>query len=107
MLGTSGISPQIGYTDPVPGKYALLIGIDDYTNTEFVSLRGAKNDVQLMADLLTTRFGFPKKNILTLLDQEATHTGIAQAFAELKNVIQTGDMVLYPLFRPWFPCGRI
>jgi hypothetical protein len=77
----------------VPGKYALLIGIDDYTNTEFVSLRGAKNDVQLMADLLTTRFGFPKKNILTLLDQEATHTGIAQAFAELKNVIQTGEMV--------------
>lgn len=93
VLGTSGIFAQIGYTAPAPEKYALLIGIDDYTDTAFRSLRGAKNDVKLMADLLVTRLGFPKKNIFKLLDQEATHVGIAQAFTELKHVIQIGDMV--------------
>lgn len=93
IMGTAGICPQIGYTAPVPEKYALLIGIDDYAGTALPSLKGAKNDVKLMADLLTTRFGFPEKNIFTLIDREATHTGIAQAFAGLENILQTGDMV--------------
>jgi len=89
----TGIWLKTGHADSIPEKYALLIGIDDYAGTALPSLGGAKNDVKLMADLLITRLGFPKKNIVTLIDREATHTGIAQAFARLENIIQTGDMV--------------
>ena len=93
VIGISVILPQTGYTASAPAKYALLIGIDDYTDTEFPSLKGAKNDVKLMEDLLISRWGFLSQNIYKLMDQEATHTGIAQAFAELEKMIQTGDMV--------------
>ena len=75
-------------------KYALLIGINDYSESGFESLRGSVNDTRLIKDLLTMpRFGFESGNISVLLNKEATHSKILGAFEDLRGKIQSGDMI--------------
>jgi hypothetical protein len=73
--------------------HALLIGINDYVETEFASLEGAHNDVELMQVVLERRFGIPAHRIRMLLDEKATHQGLQQAFADLAQRIGPGDSV--------------
>ena len=68
-----------GSGDPTE-RYALLVGIDDYPGTDS-DLQGPRGDVAMMHDLLVSTYGFTHENIVTLLDQEATRNGIAQAFS--------------------------
>nr|VFJ85990.1 MAG: Caspase domain-containing protein [Candidatus Kentron sp. LFY] len=67
-------------------KLALLVGIDDYryNDTGISDLRGAKNDVAIMKELLVTSFGFRDdgRHIRVLTDGEATRDGIITAFKE-------------------------
>lgn len=71
---------------------ALLIGIDAYASRELPDLRGAGNDIELVANLLTTRFGF--RDVRMLRDAEATRSGIEQAFAGLARDAGPRDVVL-------------
>jgi len=73
------------------GKHALLIGIENYRNVP--PLRGAINDVKLMQGLLHERFGFQEDDFITLLDEQATHTGIEKAFTTLIERIKPDDFV--------------
>lgn len=76
-------------------KLALLVGINDYTNN-ISSLNGCVNDVRLQRELLTHRFGFNEKNILTLTDAQATRQGILQAFEQhLIKQAKPGDVVVF------------
>ena len=61
---------------PADGRYALLVGIDDYPGSRN-DLRGPVNDVALMADVLVDRFGFSHQDIMTLTDEQATRANIA------------------------------
>lgn len=82
-----------GPTAASPTRHALLIGIGDYSGTDLPSLKGVYNDISLMQDLLTEeRFGFGG-NITVLLDRDASHSAIEQAFQALAQRIQTGDQV--------------
>lgn len=74
-------------------SHALLIGIADYSGTGFKSLAGPHNDVNLVRGLLIDRFGVPAANIRVLLDGDATHTGLADAFAALAARVRPGDSV--------------
>ncbi|MEI6260245.1 MAG: caspase family protein [Deltaproteobacteria bacterium] len=76
----------------VPEKYALLIGIDDYSSSGYDSLKGAKNDVNLIKSILTTRFQFKPDHIIVLIDKQATHTGIQNAFQDLVSRLSAGDI---------------
>lgn len=58
------------------GKYALLVGIDDYPGTAN-DLSGPVEDAQIMYRALTERFGFDPDNIVVLNDSEATRENIA------------------------------
>ncbi|OYQ63051.1 hypothetical protein B9G53_19020 [Pseudanabaena sp. SR411] len=75
-------------------KRALLIGINQYdakeetssfasatTNNGWLPLHGCVNDVELQKELLIHRFGFAPQDIVTLTDQEATRSNIADAIA--------------------------
>lgn len=75
------------------GKHALLIGIQDYANTPFQSLRGPVNDISLTQGVLRERFGFQDKDFIILLDAKATHTGIETAFATLIKRLKADDFV--------------
>lgn len=57
---------------------ALIIGIDQYLNVS--KLAYAVNDAVEIKETLISELGFPKDNILCLLNDEATKTNILRAF---------------------------
>jgi len=73
------------------GKHALLIGIQDYSNTSFDSLSGPANDLKLTEGVLRERFGFQNDDFIIIKD--ATHTGIEKAFKKLINRVNPHDFV--------------
>ena len=75
------------------GKHALLIAIQDYSNTSFNSLNGPINDINLTEGVLRQRFGFKNEDFIILKNAEATHTGIEQAFKTLIQRVQDDDLV--------------
>jgi Caspase domain/Domain of unknown function (DUF4384) len=75
-------------------KLALLVGINAYPDG--FALQGCVNDVLLQQKLLTYRFGFNPKDILTLTDGQATRQGILTAFENhLIKQAQPGDIVVF------------
>jgi hypothetical protein len=75
-----------GGGDP-DGKYAVVIGIDDYPGTR-ADLRGPVDDASMVRDILIGKFGFPEENIVFLQDDGATRLGIANAI--LRHLGQAG-----------------
>ncbi len=81
-------------------KLALLIGIDSYRKgvlppEQSKQLAGATTDVDLQRELLIHRFGFLPGDIVCLKNEQATRTGIYQAFAShLIDQAKSGDVVV-------------
>lgn len=90
-----------------PVRRALLIGIDDYTASTipgpeskthrgWPDLKGAVNDVRLLAEMLVHVHGFEPKNIVTLTNQRATRAAIVQSIEQhLVRPARKGDVVFY------------
>ena len=90
-----------------PARRALLIGIDDYTASTLPAagptehrgwpdLRGAANDVHILADMLVLLYGFERKNIVILTNQQATRAAILRAIDEhLVRPAKSGDVLFY------------
>lgn len=76
-----------------PQKWALLVGIGDYRYAD--KLAAPANDVSLMKNLLTTRFAFPESNVATLIDEQATKQGIADAFRSHLSQADEDDIVVF------------
>ncbi|HPT98380.1 MAG TPA: caspase family protein [Armatimonadota bacterium] len=77
-------------------KWALLVGINDYEASQIPDLRGCENDVKLMQMVLTQKFGFPQKNIRTVLSRDATKKRILEEFDNwLVKQAKPGDVVLF------------
>lgn len=80
-------------TSPFPAKRALLIGIGRYAHLPPErQLHGPPADVAALADLLTNAHAFD--HITTLVDEQATRKAILNAFADLVDATQPGDLVL-------------
>ncbi len=78
----------------LPRHRALLIGIDEYKNPGFRPLRGCKNDVQLMQQLLTTKLGFLPEDVQVLTDQQATRDAILGAMSRLSEQVRSDDIIV-------------
>jgi len=90
-----------------PVRRALLIGIDDYTASTlpvvtavehrgWPDLQGAANDTRILSDMLVLRYGFERKNIVTLTNQQATRAAILSAIERhLVRPARKGDIVFY------------
>lgn len=63
-----------------PPFYALLVGICEYASPDLRTLAGCVNDVEDMAYLLHHRFNVADPNIKKLVNTEATHQAIKDAF---------------------------
>jgi len=74
-------------------RHALLIGVSDYADSGFTDLPGAQRDLVLVDEVLRSRLGFAPAEIRVLRNGEATHTGIARAFADLAQAAGAGDRV--------------
>jgi Caspase domain len=81
-------------------KLALLVGCTRYDNlAERFSLKGPGNDVVLMRKVLTGRFGFADKHIVTLADVPGaagrpTRANIKSQFERLAKEAKAGDQVM-------------
>lgn len=82
------VCPRVVFAEE-PGVFALLVGINSYAKTpgsayNASDLHGTANDVALVKDLLTGTYGVPDDgdHYRVLLDAQATHAGIREAFAE-------------------------
>lgn len=78
---------------PSPAKYALLIGIGTYTNSEVPRLLGPGPDVRSLARALTERYGFESARVRVLQDQEGTRKAVLDALDHLVEVTRPGDIV--------------
>ena len=65
------------------GRKALLIGINEYMAVP--DLRGALNDIELIRDVLVTRFGFAAEDIEVLTNEQATRDNMLAAFERLDH----------------------
>ena len=83
-------------------KLALLIGIDSYPakatpqgQANSGKLAGCITDVEMQRQLLIHRFGFAPADVLCLTNQQATRTGIYQAFVDhLYDQAKADDVVV-------------
>ncbi len=82
VQGGSPAAPFAGFGSggPSNGRYALLVGIDDYPGTGS-DLRGPVEDARILERVLIDRFGFDPANVVTLNDSDATRENIAQGVA--------------------------
>jgi hypothetical protein len=78
------------------GRWALLIGIDRYPNfgSEW-QLDGCGNDVAIVHDTLSRRFGFRTDQIEVLRDEQATRDGILAAMEALVDRAGKDDEVVF------------
>lgn len=99
-LGAIGLFAAFGPTERTsPTRWALLVGISDYTNFGDEiggDLPGAVNDARDWRDVLVGRMGFPEENIRMLLDGEATRDGIREGLTGwLRSNVRAGDRVVF------------
>ena len=102
MPGISAQAKTYGQALAAPAgrKLALLIGINKYASGALSSeqtgqLMGCVTDVALQKELLIHRFGFLPEDILCLTNEQATRSGIYQAFTRhLYDQAQSGDAVV-------------
>lgn len=73
-------------------KKALLVGINKYPNSP---LRGCVNDCILIHKILEEKFGFKRKNIRLLADEEATQKNIINGLKQLVKNVVPGDTVFF------------
>jgi hypothetical protein len=79
---------------PSASTHVLLIGIDDYEQVPgFKSLDGPGNDIDLIANTLSERFGIPRSRMTFARNAEATHSKLQDAFAKLAEQVLPGDFV--------------
>lgn len=71
-------------TEPAPpadGRYAVLVGIDDYPG-DASDLPSGAHDLRAMRALLVGRFGYPAAHVLTLQDRRATRGAVRRAIRD-------------------------
>ncbi len=74
-------------------KKALLVGINDYKRVK--DLRGCRNDVTNMHNVLKTYFGFKHQDIRVLTDQRATKMAMMDRLEWLVDGARPGDLLVF------------
>jgi uncharacterized caspase-like protein len=75
-------------------KRAVLIGINQYQSGSVPNLHGCLNDVELVQDVLTERFGFDAGDITTVVDPDNTRQHILDALDRLVDATERDDVAV-------------
>ncbi len=96
------LSVSFGYGQS--NKRALIVTIGDYPNNSKLNQNwsdlASNNDKQLVYQQLVSQ-GFPKNQILTISDQQATAAGIKAGLNRLIESSKRGRSGLFSLFWSW------
>jgi Caspase domain len=70
-----------------------VIGINEYQHTNPLEI--ARADAEAIRDVLIRDFNFPKKNVCTLLDSQATRARIMQKFLSYESLSPDDRLLVY------------
>ncbi|KAH9834619.1 caspase domain-containing protein [Rhodofomes roseus] len=96
---SESIGPPSG-RHAIPAEYkrlfALVIGVNKYSNTAIPSLQGAVPDAEAVVDYLRTKLQVPTDHVRCLLDDSATRAAIIDQFLQMQKDtrIEAGDPIL-------------
>ncbi|WIW70274.1 caspase family protein [Anaerosinus gibii] len=84
---------EFNYLSKYNNSWALVIGINKY---QYVNpLEYARNDAEAIVEILITKFGFPKENVISLFDQDATKKAILSNYMSFsQSNIKENDRIL-------------
>lgn len=93
---------QISSVNTWPGKakrFALVIGVDQYADTQITTLGGASNDAKLLADVLVRYAGFPSDQVTLLAsdqpaERQPTRGNILRRLSNLASVVPHDGLLL-------------
>jgi hypothetical protein len=73
-------------------RYALIIGIDRYSDGGISTLEGGSNDARMLAETLVQNAGFPSDQVIVLTndmapDQQPTRANILRRLSNLRTVV--------------------
>lgn len=74
--------------------WAVIIGIDNYRNSELPMLHQAVNDAQGVAAMLVEKAGFRRERIVELYNEFASRDNITRGFDELIKKCKADDRVI-------------
>lgn len=73
--------------------YAIVIGIEQYRK-KFPEADYAENDARIVTDCLTKMIGYPRENVVTLINENAAMADFAKYFEKwLPNNVEAGSSV--------------
>ncbi len=87
----AGLVPAFGAPANSSVKRALLIGIGKYE--VLPRLPGSKNDIELVRQVLISRYGFSKNNVNVVRDEAATRAGVLNALNKIVKEAGPKDVV--------------
>lgn len=76
-------------------KRAVLVGINKYSDPGAPELAGCVNDAKSLYDLCVNYWGFDPKNIVILLDGDATKANVVAALKNMVAATKDGDLDIY------------
>jgi len=97
-LWQSSVKSDIDELPPIKSKpnrnaYAIVIGIENYRQ-KLPKADFAVGDAKLVSEYLSKVMGYPEENVVTLLNDHATHIDLVKYFEKwLPNNVETGGTV--------------
>src|SRR5687767_6253520 len=80
-------------------RYALIIGVDQYADTQITTLGGASNDAKTLANALIRYAGFPEEQVTLLAsdqpaERQPTRGNILRRLSNLAAVVPSDGLLL-------------
>jgi len=81
---------------PIAAKYAIVVGVGNFQETNITPLRYAQKDATTFYDYLLDPLGgdFKTENIFLILNEDATKPNIISALNQIKTRAEKNDLVL-------------
>ncbi|HEX8180939.1 MAG TPA: caspase family protein [Pyrinomonadaceae bacterium] len=87
----------------LPGKtkrYALVVGVDQYTDPQVVGLSGAANDARILTEALVRNAGFPRDQVILLAsnqppERQPTRGNILRRLSNLAAAVPKDGLLLF------------
>lgn len=94
------IAPQVKQLPNKTKRFALIIGVDQYADTQITTLGGATNDAKALADALIANAGFPSDQVMLLAsnqpaERQPTRGNILRRLSNLAAVLPKDGLFLF------------
>ena len=94
-----GIGKQVNALPVKAKRYAVIIGVDQYADTQITTLGGASNDAKTLADALIRYAGFPSEQVTLLAsdqpaERQPTRGNILRRLSNMAAVIPSDGLLL-------------